>query len=292
VRPELGFGPDGSTASAEAEGWTWTAMTYAGEADNGAERWSGSVRPEATGTYAVAARISTDGGASWSAVGTEGFGSTARTRTLDAVAPADSDPPAAPSDLVATSVSETGISLAWQPVADDDLYRYEVLRAIGDEDLERVGVAGEPSFTDTSVSSGQTYRYAVRAQDVAFNRSAESASIEVGAVVRQVEVTFTVHVPATTPTGDTVFIAGDFQGWDPGGTPMTRVDEVTWEITLTFPETTPLQYKYARGSWDAVEKDAGCGEIPNRELTVQHGTEGRLEQVDEVAKWRDVDACP
>jgi hypothetical protein len=73
---------------------------------------------------------------------------------------------------------------------------------------------------------------------------------------------------------------------------MTRVDATSFEITLTFPEATALQYKYARGSWDAVEKDAGCGELPNRELTVQHGTAGAFAQADEVAKWRDIDACP
>jgi hypothetical protein len=39
-----------------------------------------------------------------------------------------------------------------------------------------------------------------------------------------VAVTFTVSVPAMTPTSDDVYIAGDFQGWDPGATPMTRID--------------------------------------------------------------------
>jgi hypothetical protein len=47
-----------------------------------------------------------------------------------------------------------------------------------------------------------------------------------------------------------------------------------------------------RGDWLAVEKDEGCGEIPNRELTVEHGTEGTLVQDDTVAKWRDIDECP
>ena len=105
-------------------------------------------------------------------------------------------------------------------------------------------------------------------------------------------MTFTVSVPDDTPAGDTVYLAGDFQGWDPGATPMMRVDATTFALTLTFPEATPLQYKYARGTWDAVEKDAGCGEIPNRELVVQHGTDGTLAQADEVARWRDVHACP
>jgi hypothetical protein len=177
-------------------------------------------------------------------------------------------------------------------VSDGDLLRYEILRALGDGELERAGVATEPSFRDESVAGGQTYRYAVRAQDTSYNRSDPTAEIEVGAAARDVAVTFTVTVPESTPDGEVVTIAGDFQGWDPAATPMTQVDDTTWQITLTFPEATPLQYKYARGSWLAVEKDAGCAEVPNRELTVEHGTDGTLAQDDAILTWRDVDGCP
>lgn len=294
VRIELGVGPqvEGAVADADgAKGWTWTPMTHVGE-DGGADRWRGTVRPEEAGTYAVLARISTDGGLTWTPVGTDGIGDGAAARALSAVAADDTDAPAAPDGLVATSVAETAVTLAWDAVEAADLHRYEILRGSSDDDLERVGVATEPTFTDESVSGGQTYRYAVRAQDTSYNRSPPSVSIEVGAEARDVAVTFTVTVPDATPPQDTVYIAGDFQGWDPGATPMTRVDATTWEITLTFPEATPLQYKYTRGTWLAVEKDDGCGEIPNRELTVQHGDAGTLAQADAVGKWRDVDACP
>jgi glycosidase len=292
VRLELGFGPPGASASADAEGWSWVPMTYSAEAGDGAEHWTGMLQPEETGTYAVIARISTDGGATWNAVGTDGSAATAATRELVATAPADREPPGAPTGLVATSVAETAVGLAWDAIDEEDLYRYEILRGRDSGDMERIGVSTEPTFSDTAVSGGQTYRYAVRAQDIGYNRSDPSEAIEVGAESRDVAVTFTVTVPGTTPASDTVYIAGDFQGWDPAGTPMTRVDATSFEITLTFPEATALQYKYARGSWDAVEKDAGCGEIPNRELTVQHGTAGAFVQADEVAKWRDIDACP
>ena len=292
VRLELGFGPPGASASPDAEGWSWVHMTHSAETGDGAERWTGMLRPEEAGTYAVIARISTDGGATWNAVGTDGSAATAATRELVATAPADREPPGAPTGLVATAVAETAVGLAWDAIDDEDLYRYEILRGRDSGDMERIGVSTEPTFSDTAVSGGQTYRYAVRAQDIGYNRSDPSEAIEVGAESRDVAVTFTVTVPHTTPASDTVYIAGGFQGWDPAGTPMTRVDATSFEITLTFPEATALQYKYARGSWDAVEKDAGCGELPNRELTVQHGTAGAFAQADEVAKWRDVDACP
>ena len=290
VRIELGFAPEGTPLD-DAEAWTWGPMTYGAEVDGG-DRWAGTVRPEEAGTYVVAARLSTDGGATWTPIGTDGMGGTAAARELVATAPTDAEAPAAPGGLVATSVAETAVSLSWEAVGDGDLHRYEILRGAEDGELERIGVADEPSYTDDTVAGGATYRYAVRAQDTSYNRSEASEEILVGAAAREVAVTFTVTVPATTPPDDTVFIAGDFQGWDPGATPLTRVDDVTWEIMLTFPEATPLQYKYVRGDWLAVEKDAGCAEIPNRELTVQHGESGTLAQEDEVAKWRDVDACP
>lgn len=291
TRLELGYGPAADEATGDGEGWAWAPMTHAGDA-NGADRWTGTVRPEEAGTFAVAARISTDGGTSWQAIGTNGIGSSVTTLELAATAPDDAEAPAAPEALVATSVAETAVTLAWDPVAEGDLYRYEILRADGSGELERIGVASEPTFSDESVAGGRTYRYAVRAQDESFNRSEPSTEIEVGAEAREVTVTFTLTVPESTPPSETVTIAGDFQGWDPAATPMTRVDATTWQIELTFPEATPLQYKYARGTWLAVEKDAGCAEIPNRELTVQHGDDGTLAQADTVARWRDVDNCP
>ena len=37
---------------------------------------------------------------------------------------------------------------------------------------------------------------------------------------------------------------------------LTRVDATTWTITLTGKETTQIEYKFALGSWDYVEKGA------------------------------------
>ena len=101
-------------------------------------------------------------------------------------------------------------------------------------------------------------------------------------------------VAVVAPKGEhyTIYVAGDFQGWDPGGTPMERLDERTWAIKLSFQDRESLEYKYTRGTWDAVEKDEACGEIANRTVTTEHGREGVHEVVDIVEKWRDVDDCP
>jgi hypothetical protein len=238
-------------------------------------------------------RVSTDGGATWQVAGTDGIGFPEDAPvTLEVTPPSDTDAPPAPTGLAAAVVSDTLVTLVWEPVSAADLYRYEIRR--GDAPggpYERVGLATEPTFTDESVRAGGTYHYVVLAQDAAYNTSAPSGEVVAAAESREVAVTFTVHLPDSTPPGDTIYIAGDFQGWDPGATPMTRVDDLTWTITLTFTENAAPQFKFTRGSWDAVEKDDGCGEIPNRTFTVTFGTDGTQAIDLEVGKWRDADAC-
>ncbi len=72
---------------------------------------------------------------------------------------------------------------------------------------------------------------------------------------------------------------------------MTRVDGSTWTITLPFEDGTSIEYKYTRGTWDAVEKDDGCGEIPNRIMTADYGVSQEQLITDTIAKWRDIDGC-
>jgi hypothetical protein len=292
VKAELGFGP-ADADPADDEGWTWSPMRYAGEAD-GADRLVGSVRPETAGTHAVAVRISTDGGATWVMADRDGIGyDPSAALAVEALPPADQEAPPAPDGAAASVVSDTAVTLVWEPVDATDLYRYEVWRTDEpDGESVRIGAAGEPSFTDGTVRSGGSYTYVVTAQDTSYNRSADSNAVAAAAASREVALTFTVTVPGDTPPADTIYIAGDFQGWDPGATAMERVDDATWTITLPFAEGAAIQYKYTRGSWDAVEKDSGCAEIPNREASATYGTDGTQQQADTVGKWRDVDNCP
>lgn len=84
---------------------------------------------------------------------------------------------------------------------------------------------------------------------------------------------------------------GSHPQWDPGGTPLSRVDATHWTITFTGLEGTQLEYKYAIGSWDYVEKDAACGEIGNRQLTLSYGSTGSQVVDDTVLDWRNVAPC-
>ncbi len=296
VLAELGFGPspDGDPET----DYEWSAMAFDSDVD-GADRLVGTVRPDAAGSWNVLLRVSPDGGSTWvyadrSGIMPDPWAYRADSAVTIAATPAvDQDPPPAPAGTEVATVSAASLTLAWAPVDAADLYRYEVLRgtAAGGP-YERIGTSTEPTFTDDGVDQGSSYVYVIVAVDTSFNRSQESAEVAAAAEAREVDVTFTVTVPPNTPADDTVYIAGDFQGWDPGGTPMDRVDAATWSITLPFTEGEPPQYKYTRGTWEEVEKDAACGELANRTTTVAFGEGGTADVADAVEKWRDVDQCP
>lgn len=99
------------------------------------------------------------------------------------------------------------------------------------------------------------------------------------------DVTFLVAVPADTPAGSKIHIAGDFQGWDPGSAAheLTRQDDGRYAITLSFDIGASIAFKFTRGSWDFVEKGPNGEEIANRTLTADASGTQELT----VARWAD-----
>jgi hypothetical protein len=213
----------------------------------------------------------------------------------------DTVAPAAPTNLHVVSASPAGIELAWEAVpSDPTLYGYEVRRSdSGGGPYTTVASTSSASFTDTTVGEGETFFYVVRSVDTSFNRSGPSNEVEGTAELRTVTLTFNVTVPASTDaTGRSVYIAGfldrldgGLPQWDPGGVWLTRVDATHWTITFSGKETTQLEYKYTLGDWDHVEKDAACGEIPNRQLTLSYGATGTQVVNDAIPNFRNVAPC-
>ena len=72
---------------------------------------------------------------------------------------------------------------------------------------------------------------------------------------------------------DTVYIAGDFQGWNPTDPrhALKRGTDGIWTITLPLPAGVPIEFKFTRGGWERVEKGAGGEELSNRTLTPETG---------------------
>ncbi len=89
------------------------------------------------------------------------------------------------------------------------------------------------------------------------------------------QVTFVVDsLPDYTPPGDILYIAGDFQGWNPGDPDyaLQKNAEDKWSITLdSMAQGTDIKFKFTRGDWGKVEKGEFGQEIPDREFTYGNG---------------------
>ncbi|HEX7975232.1 MAG TPA: alpha-amylase family glycosyl hydrolase, partial [Anaerolineales bacterium] len=300
---QLGFGPAGSNPAGNAA-WVWVQAGFNVDAGNNDE-YKANMLPNKVGSYDYLYRYTTTNGRDWLYADLNGpipaGGLPANPGKLIVTPSSDTTPPAVPTGLHVTTASPSGIGLAWDAVSGDPtLYGYEVLRSdVSGGPYTSLGLVTGPSYLDTDVVQGATYYYVVRAVDTSFNYSADSAEVAATADLRTVSVTFNVTVPASTDgTGRSVYIAGTLSrldgglpDWNPGGVVLTRVDATHWTVTLTGKETTQIEYKYALGDWEHGEKDAACGEIGNRQLTLSYGSSGAQTVNDTVLNWRNVSPC-
>ncbi len=101
------------------------------------------------------------------------------------------------------------------------------------------------------------------------------------------QVTFIVRsLPSYTPAGDSLYIAGSFNGWEPGveAFMLHKNADNKWSITLAAQTNgTVIKFKFTRGSWATVEKGPGGEEISDRSFTF-----GSTDSVDiTIANWAD-----
>ena len=105
-------------------------------------------------------------------------------------------------------------------------------------------------------------------------------------------VTFRVTVPENTPD-EPIYIIGTFDNWTVADKTyiMTKVDDCTYEYTMTGTELSSIEYKYNRGNWDAREQNAqhvdlvGPLQKENREYTYY---EDNYVVEDTIESWSDV----
>jgi glycosidase/fibronectin type 3 domain-containing protein len=301
LRAQVGFGPTGSNPNNNSA-WTWVDASFNVDAGNNDE-FVGSLLPTSTGNYDYLYRYTTTNGRDWLYADLSGpaNGAPANPGKLTVNPSSDATSPSAPANLRVTGSDPKTISLAWDPVLNDPtMYGYEVLRGIqGGGPYSVIATTTATQYTDTSVVTNSTYFYVVRAIDLSYNRSGYSNEVSATAKQRKVTLTFNVTVPATTDAttfavhiaGTLNLLDGNLPQWDPGATVLTRVNSTLWTITLSGNEGTQLQYKYTLGTWDFVEKDAACGEIANRTLTLSYGTNGVQAVNDVVPNWRNVLPC-
>jgi len=87
-------------------------------------------------------------------------------------------------------------------------------------------------------------------------------------------VTFRVDMSGLTVSANGVHLAGNFQGWNPGGTQMSLTTDDIYEVTVdVFSSISTLQYKFVNGNeWGNEETPgSGCGNASNNRVFVIQG---------------------
>lgn len=299
LRAQAGFGPRDSHPAGNPD-WMWEEASFNVDVGNNDE-FVASLLPEETGEFDYAYRYSTTNGRDWVYADLDGIAyDSSRAGKMTVLPSDDVTPPPVPGGLRVVAVTATSVELAWDPVLDDPtLFGYEVLRSdISGGPYTMIARVLDTAYRDQDVQTGSTYYYVVRSVDTSFNRSGNSEEVSAIPQRRTVNLTFNVTVPAHTPEGSSVYLAGtldrldgDLPQWDPGGVVMTQVDDTRWTITLSGPEGTNLEYKYTLGLWDFVEKGAICEELSNRTLVLDYGVDGNQVVEDVVLNWRNIDPC-
>jgi len=285
ISAQIGFGITGSLTTT----WTWVDMGYWGIAGSNDE-YAGNLLPDMIGDYQYATRWSSDGGQIWYFSDLIGPGDNHDYGMLHVLPSGDSTAPDVPQNLILSGSTASSISLSWDANSEMDLAGYDLYRQPhqatplnGPGMFKRIARLGSAatSYTDTTVSSGESYDYYLTAFDTSFNFSEASNIITGTAENRMVTVTFRVRVPDHTP--GTVYIAGNLPGypqWNPGAQPMTQVSTSPnlWEIDLSLPDgTSGAMYKYTRGSWEKVEWWGSIISLNNRDLpAIAYGTTGTM----------------
>lgn len=103
--------------------------------------------------------------------------------------------------------------------------------------------------------------------------------------VLNAQVTLRVtEIPSNTPQTDAIYVAGDFQGWDPGDINY-QLKEKGGDFWVTIPAgNLPIEFKFTRGSWSQVEANSQGQFRPNRKYSGQEGDTVELT----IAGWEDL----
>ena len=118
------------------------------------------------------------------------------------------------------------------------------------------------------------------------------------------EVAFTVDLPFDTPETDSIYVSGDFNGWNPVGIPLGWDESgfATWRINVQM--GTRFEYKYTRGAWErracawnGSDVGNGCLEAMESGVRREQGGIPTIQPLgtcaafsDQVEAWADIPA--
>jgi metallo-beta-lactamase class B len=114
-----------------------------------------------------------------------------------------------------------------------------------------------------------------------------AAVCAMGATETDAQLTMRVRVPAATPAGASVHVAGSFNAWNPADSAYRLVKGADGEYAITFPASVrgPIEFKFALGRWEQAETDSEGGGIPNRRFVIPPN--GAATWTGSVAAWQD-----
>jgi len=101
----------------------------------------------------------------------------------------------------------------------------------------------------------------------------------------QVRVTFVSgSIPAFKTAVRNVFLAGDFNNWNPGDSTwqLKQLPTGNYELMKNMPKGN-YSFKVTKGSWDMVESNVSGQDKGNRDLTINHDTTVTIN----VEGWKD-----
>jgi predicted alpha/beta superfamily hydrolase len=101
----------------------------------------------------------------------------------------------------------------------------------------------------------------------------------------QVKVTFkTANYPAFKTDAKNIFLAGNFNGWNPLNPQWQLRPDATgnYQLTIAIPSG-KYSFKATKGSWQTVECGPNGGDIDNRDINIVHDTT----IVITIAGWKD-----
>jgi glucoamylase len=151
---------------------------------------------------------------------------------------------------------------------------------------EETSDCGSVSDRSMSVSGGTV-------NDTVANWEGPGACGDSGAVIN-------VTVPSDTPSGDTVYLSGNYNvlgtgiptadNWLAPDYPMIKTGTDTWTLTVTGVPDAAFQYKFELGNWNNVEETSSCGYVSDRTFGFDTPDETYTAN-DTVAAWEGVGGC-
>ena len=99
-----------------------------------------------------------------------------------------------------------------------------------------------------------------------------------------VTITLT-SIPGKTPPNDKIYIAGNFNEWNPGDERYVLKKNRYGQFYITIPRKSPvIQFKFTRGNWKTVEANAKGKDITDRRFRF-----GNTDKINlKVVRWLDI----